>query len=208
MDNYWNTMVSKENHIYPKGYWENGALTNPEDCILSKYSKEKFWNEEVKIEGLNKDTIFLDIGCGIGRIAKWVAPLVKEYYGVDFSTEMIKKANEIYQNADERTDFFSPPNVYFNVNNGIDLSLFGDEKFDVVYICLVFQHMQRELILNYIKEVHRVLKEGGIFFAKNIPKIESYTNGLTKEEVNEVMKPFTILDLNESGVYYEVKCRK
>ncbi len=199
MNNYWNTMVSKENHIYPKGYWENGALTNPEDCILSNYSKEKFWSEEVKIEGLNKDTIFLDIGCGIGRITKWVAPLVKEYHGVDFSTEMIKKAKENFKNK---------KNVSFLVKNGIDLRLFEDNKFDVAYIFLVFQHMQRELILNYIKEVYRVLKKGGIFFANNIPKIEKYNNGLTKEEINEVMKSFKILDLKEDKFYYNINCRK
>ena len=199
MDNYWKTMVSKENHVYPKGYWENGALTNPEDCILSNYSKEKFWNEEVKIEGLNEDTIFLDIGCGIGRIAKWVAPLVKEYHGVDFSTEMIKKAKEIFSSAE---------NVSFIVNNGIDLRLFDDDKFDVAHICLVFQHMQRELILNYIKEVYRVLKKGGIFFANNIPRIEAYTNGLTMEEINEVMQPFKMLNLVEDKFYYNIRCRK
>ena len=98
---------------------------------------------------------------------------------------MIKKAKEIFK--DDK-------NVQFFVNNGIDLKLFEDNKFDVVYVCLVFQHMQRELILNYIKEIYRVLKKQGIFFANNIPKIEIYTNGLTKKEISEEIKPYKRLD--------------
>ncbi len=196
---YWKKMVSKEFHLYPKEYWDKAALINPYDAILAEHNKEEFWNEEVKIEGLNKDTIFLDVGCGIGRIAKRVAPLVKEYHGVDFSSEMIKKAKEIFKDK---------KNVSFFVNNGIDLSLFEDNKFDIVYVCLVFQHMQLELTLNYIKEVYRVLKKGGIFFAHSIPRIERYTNGLTKKEINEAIKPFEILDLKESKSYYDIKLKK
>jgi len=135
------------NNIFPKEYWEEKALKDPYDAILYGCGEKEFWNKEVNIEGLNKNIIFLDLGCGIGRVAKKVAPLVKEYYGIDFSTEMIKKAKEIFKDY---------KNVNFFTNNGIDLRNFKDNQFDVAYVCLVFQHMQKEITFNYIREVHRV----------------------------------------------------
>ena len=185
------------NHIFPREYWDGKALHDPYNAILYGFDEKEFWNEEVEIEGLNKNTIFLDLGCGIGRVTKKVAPLVKEYYGVDFSPEMIKKAKEIFKDY---------KNVYFQVNNGIDLRIFEDNKFDVVYVHLVFQHMQKEITFNYIREVHRVLKKGGIFFAGNIPKIEKYVGGLSEKELDEAMKPFKILNKKITEHYFDVQC--
>ena len=190
--------MDKMNHIFNKETWDEVALINPEGNILTGYTKEKFWDFEVKIEGLNQDTIFLDIGCGIGRIAKWVSPLIKEYYGVDFSTEMIKKAKEIFKDH---------KNVNFFVNNGIDLE-FEDNKFDVVYVFLLFQHMTKENTLNYIKEVYRILKKGGIFFANNIGLAEKYEGGLTNDEIEKAMRPFKILNKEKTKCYYDIKCQK
>jgi len=181
------------NNIYPREYWDDGAVSDPYSTILSNLNEKEFWEQKVNLQGLNKDMIFLDLGCGIGRIAKQVSPLVKEYYGVDFSPEMIKKAKEIFQDHD---------NVNFFVNNGIDLREFEDNKFNLVYVNLVFQHMQREITFNYFREVHRVLKDRGIFFVGNIPKIEKYIGGLSKEQLDEALKPFKIIDQKESEYYY------
>jgi ubiquinone/menaquinone biosynthesis C-methylase UbiE len=182
-----------------KEYWNHSAYNNPEGKILHGWTEGKFWNTKVKIEGLSKDMIFLDLGCGIGRIAKWIAPLVKEYYGVDFADKMIERAKDIYQNYE---------NIHFVVNNGIDLSLFEDNKFDFVYVCLLFQHMGKETTLKYIDEVWRVLKDRGIFLANNIPKIEKYNCGLTREEVAEAMKGFLILDMKIDNHYMYIKAMK
>ena len=190
--------MAEMNHIHDKKFWDKVALIDPEGIILDGYSKEDFWKEEVKIDGLNKNMLFLDLGCGIGRAAKWVAHSVKEYYGVDLSTEMIEKAEEIFKNY---------KNVHFFANNGIDLKLFEDNKFDVVNVCLLFQHLTKENTLNYIKEVYRVLKKGGIFLANNIPVIR-YEGGLTEEEVEEAMKPFKILNKEVSAFYFKIKCQK
>ena len=47
---------------------------------------------------LNQDKVILDIGCGMGRWAEAVADQCKEYYGVDFSSEMIAVAKENIKN--------------------------------------------------------------------------------------------------------------
>lgn len=191
--------MSEMDHIVSEEIWDKVALTNPEFEILAGYSKEDFWNKEEKIDGLNKDMMFLDLGCGIGRTAKWVSDSVKEYYGVDFSIEMIKKAKEIFKHS---------KNVYFVANNGKDLKYFHDNQFDIVYVCLLFQHMEKDNTLNYIKEVHRVLKKGGIFLANHIPIAEKYEGGLTEEEVDEAIKPFKILNKEVNEFYFNIKCQK
>ena len=190
--------IPEMDHIHDKKFWDKVAIIDPEGVILDGYSPEMFWNKEVKIDGLNKDMMFLDLGCGIGRVAKWVKDSVKEYHGVDFSTEMIEKAKEIFKDND---------NVKFFSNNGQDLKLFEDNKFDMVYVSLVFQHLTKVNTLNYIKEVHRVLKKGGIFLANHIPKIR-YEGGLTEEEVDEAMKPFKILDKELNNFYFDIRCQK
>jgi 2-polyprenyl-3-methyl-5-hydroxy-6-metoxy-1,4-benzoquinol methylase len=64
---------------------------------------------------IEPDSIVLDIGCGIGRIEKYLASHCKEIHGVDASRVMIhraKKRLEAYQN------------VFFYKTNGRDLSIF------------------------------------------------------------------------------------
>ena len=190
--------MAEMDHILSKETWDKVAVINPEPNILNGFTKEEFWNFEVKIEGLNKDVIFLDLGCGIGRVAKWVSPIVKEYYGVDFSEEMIKKAKKIFKDN---------KNVNFSANNGKDLKLFEDDKFNFVYVHLLFQHMTKENTLNYIKEIYRVLKRGGIFSVNNIPN-KKYEGGLSSDEVKKAMSPFKILNKEKTKFYYNIKCQK
>jgi len=187
------------NHIYPKEYWDEAAMTDPYSAILSKFNEKKFWDMKVKINRLNKDTILLDLGCGIGRVAKCVSLFVKEYHGVDFSPKMINKAKKIFEDN---------KNVFFYTNNGIDLRGFEDDKFDMVYVELVFQHMQKEITFNYFREVYRVLKKGGVFLANNIPRIERYIGGLTKKELEDAIKPFKILNKKEDEFYYKCELEK
>ena len=44
--------------------------------------------------GLNRNKVILDLGCGMGRMADAVSDQCKEYYGVDFSSEMIAVAKQ------------------------------------------------------------------------------------------------------------------
>jgi len=51
-----------------------------------------------------------------------------------------------------------------HTNSGADLSLFPDNFFDFALSYIVFQHVPgKEIITQYIKEAHRVLRRTGIF---------------------------------------------
>jgi ubiquinone/menaquinone biosynthesis C-methylase UbiE len=101
---------------------------------------------------VDKDTVVLDLGCGVGRVAKHLAPFVRELHGVDVSENMIGYAKENCRRVQ---------NVDFKVNNGKDLSLYPNEAFDFVYSLLMLQHLEKQDALAYVIEVYRILKEGG-----------------------------------------------
>src|SRR5438270_776865 len=49
-------------------------------------------------------------------------------------------------------------------NNGRDLSVIPSLEFDFAYSVIVFQHIpSREIIENYVREVHRLLRPGALF---------------------------------------------
>ena len=78
-----------------------------------------------------------------------------EVYAVDVSGEMIAKAQEAL--ADLR-------NVHLFQNSGADLEVLGNVQIDFAFSYIVFQHIpSRDVIYNYAREVHRLLKPGGLF---------------------------------------------
>jgi SAM-dependent methyltransferase len=96
----------------------------------------------------------LEVGCGPGRLMIPLSRHFAEIHGVDVSDEMIRIAEERLSGA---------PNARVHVNNGADLAMFEDGYFDFVYSCVVFQHIpSRQIVLNYLCEIHRVLKTCGV----------------------------------------------
>ena len=106
--------------------------------------------EELK-KFVEPNSVVLDIGCGIGRVEKFLAPYCKEIHGVDVSGKMIKLARK-------RINYKS---AYFHKNNGKDLSIFPDWTFDFVFSVAVFQHIEKEDACFYLMEIYRILKKNG-----------------------------------------------
>jgi ubiquinone/menaquinone biosynthesis C-methylase UbiE len=97
----------------------------------------------------------LEIGCGSGRITRALSEVFGEVYAVDISGEMVRQAKESL--ADR-------PNAHVFQNNGSDLSVLGDIQVDFAFSYIVFQHIpNRDVIRNYVREVQRVLRSGGLF---------------------------------------------
>lgn len=70
----------------------------------------------------------LDAGCGYGRLAPRICPLVKEYVGVDFSHKAIAAAQAS-----------SPENARYMVGDILDLT---DDRFDVIVMCGVWSSIE------------------------------------------------------------------
>jgi len=97
----------------------------------------------------------LEIGCGAGRVTRALAKLFGEVHAVDVSGEMVRLATEALR------DF---PKAFVYQNNGKDLAVVPNLQFDFAFSSIVFQHIpSREIIENYVGEVQRLLRPGGLF---------------------------------------------
>lgn len=97
----------------------------------------------------------LEIGCGAGRVTRALAELFGEVHGVDVSGEMVTLAREALREL---------PHAHVYQNNGMDLSVVPVSDFDFAFSTIVFQHIpSREVIENYVREVHRLLRPGALF---------------------------------------------
>jgi len=163
--------------------WDKRALENARHYVVTgqnDWSDEEFYRsgqvtlqEEVLndmeniCQGKNpKQMRILEIGCGAGRVTRAFAELFGEVWAVDISNEMVRQAREACAE-------FS--HVHVVQNNGKDLravsspwrQLLGREQpggFDFAFSFMVFQHIpNRQIIENYVREVHRLLRPGGLF---------------------------------------------
>lgn len=94
----------------------------------------------------------LDIGCGIGYVAKTVQALYPKsvLYGIDISQQVIDTA--IKQDASKK--------IHFKVGNEINIP-YADHTFDFA-VCRFSIHHYPQMI-QHLKEVHRILENNGTY---------------------------------------------
>jgi SAM-dependent methyltransferase len=109
----------------------------------------------------------LDVGCGVGRLTRALAPRAARVTGLDISPEMVARARENLEGHD---------NVVVEVGDGISLRPLGDGSVDVVISIVVFQHIpDPRITLGYVEDMGRVLRPGGwaAFQVSNDPVVHS-----------------------------------
>jgi ubiquinone/menaquinone biosynthesis C-methylase UbiE len=109
--------------------------------------------------GIGKDDVVLEIGCGIGRVGKVVAPLCRKWIGCDVASNMLSLAAERLRDLS---------NVELVEISGYNLSGVPDASVDVVYCTVVFMHLESWDRYNYISEAFRALRPGGRIYVDNI----------------------------------------
>ncbi len=100
------------------------------------------------------DTV-LDLGCGIGRVARYVAPRCKEIWAVDASETMLELAEERLAGL---------PNVRFARSYDVSVPDLSDQSIDFAYSLLTLQHVEREHAFMLLREVRRALRDGGVAY--------------------------------------------
>ena len=109
--------------------------------------------------GIRKEDVVLEIGCGIGRVGKVVAPLCRKWIGCDVASNMLALAAERLKDLS---------NVELVEVPGYNLSGIADASVDVVYCTVVFMHLESWDRYNYISEAFRVLRPRGRIYVDNI----------------------------------------
>jgi len=116
----------------------------------------RFLQESV---GIGKEDVVLEIGCGVGRVGKVVAPLCRKWIGCDVASNMLSLTAQRLKELS---------NVELVEISGYDLSGVVDASVDVVYCTVVFMHLESWDRYSYILEAFRVLRPGGRIYVDNI----------------------------------------
>ena len=168
--------------------WEGLAQADPLWAICTDPSKRnRQWTQEdffatghKEIEAvlgyaarvglcIDKTSPALDFGCGVGRLTRAMSEYFPECCGVDISPTMISTAQEL--NGDR-------PGCYFQLNEGPQLQRLQNNHFGFIYTSLVLQHIAEPCSHQYIAELVRVLKPGGVLVFQVPERLRA--NSLTK----------------------------
>jgi SAM-dependent methyltransferase len=148
-------------------FWNEKAKENPYWYVSSygPYSGRNladFWESGAKVWEDLKTTlayspvssdVVVEIGCGVGRLSRAIAPEVSRLHAIDISDEMLTLArNEVRRS-----------NVIFHHGDGESLRPIPDAAADLVLAYCVFQHLpSTDTLLQYLSEMQRVAKPGGL----------------------------------------------
>jgi len=101
----------------------------------------------------------LEIGCGFGRMTTYIAQFCspKQLFAVDISPKLLEIAKS-------RCNRYGIKNVSFIETSGDSLLGIPNDCITFAFEYIVFQHISDYVIVyRYLKELSRVLQEGGIF---------------------------------------------
>jgi ubiquinone/menaquinone biosynthesis C-methylase UbiE len=127
----------------------------------------------------NKDSKILDLGTGGGEKLLKFFPDCKEILGTDFSTEMIKTANENLKKSGRS-------NIEFRIMDNLNMNV-KDEYFDIV--------VARNTVTDP-RQIYKCLKKGGYLLIRGVDKYDCHALKLIfkRGQAYNDVKPISIID--------------
>lgn len=127
----------------------------------------------------------LDLGCGTGFIIFLAKSYFTELYGVDITPAMLDLATKKIKNKKQK-------NIKLSLQSSDNLS-FPNNYFDVVTAYSFLHHLSSPLPT--LKEVYRVLRDGGIFYSDLDPNYYFW------QSIKSVAKEKNVSDLLKIDIY-------
>ena len=159
---------------------------------ISSYTGEKFSDIEISelvsnvrikvCDSLNKEARVLEIGCGSGLILFELAPLVKEYHGIDISDLIINQlSDQVKRQNLNNVKLFKLSALEID-----SLSLNG-ENYDLVIINSAMTHFPSYRYLrSFLTKAVSLIREGGHFFIGDVrdktKQLDFYSSLITFSE--------------------------
>ncbi len=155
---------------------------------------------------LTSTTDLLDVGCGCGRVARYLTDTpLRSYVGFDRHPGMVQWCQEQIGTRDTRFTFqhfdLQSAYVHWDTHTGsISATEFTfpyeDGQFNAILLASVFTHMPPEEIRQYLQELQRVLRSGGkivlsVFFSNR----EYYID----KDINFFYRPGEFMGLVETA---------
>lgn len=143
---YWNAIAAK-------------SSSAARDAVLVGYRSERAFDEAGREDArhlilpfVSPSDVVLDVGCGLGRLLKWAAPLSRQAIGLDVSSEMLKRAKGRLRALGNVSLKQLPLSLRFPVR---------DRSVDFAYFYHVSEHLEREDAFKILQEIRRCLRRNG-----------------------------------------------
>jgi len=146
--------MNKDKGILKYNKMQREAYSSGTNDHLNHNKNEVYW--DFFIRNKIKGKIGLDFACGKGRNIENLISHgnFKSIHGVDISESNIKHCKKRFEKSE----------VEVFVNNGLDLKGLDSDKYDYVMSTIALQHIPvHKIRLNLFREIHRVLRKGGVF---------------------------------------------
>ena len=150
-----------------RAYWDRQARWNAlvaiydspavRDAARAEAAFERSGHEAARhmARFVHPESRVLDLGCGIGRVVRPLAPHCREIVGVDVSGEMLQRSQEYLRGV---------PNARTLRTDGASLAGVADGSVDFLYSLLCFIHVDKLSAARYFAEIERVLALGATAF--------------------------------------------
>jgi len=136
-----------------------------------------------------RDSAFLDVGCGCGRVARYLLQKpIASYTGFDRHPGMIRWCRDNISRHARNFEFqYHSVKSAYRALDGHDgaqaagefIFPYRDESFDAVLLASIFTHMPLEECAHYLKELYRVLRFGGkVLLSVFLTDGEAHSNGV------------------------------
>ena len=151
-----------------KTNWEKRARSSSRDFYVASHpgwQRSEVWARQAEsdvsmiLTGLAdpwlEGTDLLEVGCGVGRLARPFLARVRSYTGVDVAPGMVEEARS--RLADE-------PRARFFVSDGLGVpDAAKDHDYDLIVALAVFIHCPRDLVERLVADGYARLRPGGRF---------------------------------------------
>ena len=143
--------------------WDGFAESAPIHAVISGEDEVAEQRKSAlqidEIEALvSESTVLLDLGCGYGRIAKYLLPRKRlaAYIGIDGSSTMLRMFKARHDSSMQES---ATPAVF--VHGDMARLPILDGSIDLIVVSAVFLHNHKSIVRSAMSEVGRVLKTGG-----------------------------------------------
>ena len=128
-----------------------------------------------------KNKSVLDLGCGSGRLSLYAAKYSKSVLGIDYIPSAIEFSKKFAKACKIN-------NIDFKTK---DLDSFSDEKFDVMFMSEVLQHVDNPS--KTLRHCHKILKKNGLLIV-NIPIFNNFRGNVWLSLQNLFNLPMSLTD--------------